>query len=335
VSPAKPPTVAELLARAGCPVNPARALVRAGLKRKQADRLLATPMAPSAEPRVGTLSALLATQASGGLAASASETVALARALLTEPDAVRVSIDGPPWLDPAPWLPPDRRVPPAQARRIHHKLHGRWVAGHELRVTTDPPLRIGRRPTPREPQDLRRRRLFSRWDQGLQWDDEGLFSATPEALADALVAGAEGVAVDAGCGLGSLTLALARCPRVTRVVAIERHAERLACARHNAGVYGVSDRITFVHGDAVAELARTPCDVLVADPPWGGRDYDRERMPVDALGLDLRALLAHAPPDTRLKLPPSILPETLPGAWSWRPAVDADGTLKFLVATRA
>ncbi len=329
-------TVGERLQAAGCPVNPGKALVRAGLRRRLADRLLATPIAPG--PRVAAvdrLGELLARQAAGGLAATAEETLALATELLREPERVTVSLSGPAWLDPSPWLPPDGQLAPAEARRVHHLLHGRHVAGQPLAVRCEPPLRMGPRPPRRAPQDLRRKRLFSRWHEGVRWDEEGLYSATPEALADELVRGARGLALDAGCGLGALSLALARQPGVTGVVAVERDPERLACARHNAAVYGVADRIRFVLGDATEVASQEPCDVLVADPPWGGRDYDRRALDARSLGLDLAALLDHAPADTRLKLPPSILPETLPGAWTWRAAVDADGVLKFLVATRA
>jgi len=336
VSSAPAATVAQVLSAAGCRVNPGRALVRAGLKRRQADRLLATPTVQDRDQaQLSRLRVLLDAQAQGDPHAGAEEIRSLARDLLTEPAQVQVRIVGPDWLDPTLWLPADSRLGPKQARRVHHLLDGRMVAGHRLRVVLEPPLRIGRRPSPRRARAERRRSLFSMWDQGVRWDDEGLFSATPEALALAMVAGAQGIAVDAGCGLGSLALALARTPGVTRVVAIERDPDRLGLARHNAAVYGVADRIQFVHGDAVDVLARTPCDVLVADPPWGGRDYDRTGVAVADLGLDLGALLAHAPADTRLKLPPSILPETLPGRWLWRPAVDHEGRLKFLVASRA
>lgn len=327
-------TVGAQLEALGCPVNPGRALVRAGLKRRQADRLLATPLGDRAD-QVQDLNDLLATQASGGLADSAEATRALALDLLAEPALVAVRLVGPAWLDPASWLPPDGRVPPAQARRLHQALSGRHVDGQRLEVLCDPPLRIGQRRPPREAQAIRRRRLFSRWDQGVRWDDTGLFSATPEALADGMVVGAQGVAFDAGCGLGSLALALARQPGVSRVIAVDTSEIRVAHARHNAHVYGVADRVEVRLGDAVTELARTPCDVLVCDPPWGGRDYDRTGIGLADLGLPLAALLDHAPGDTRLKLPPSFLTPTLPGDWRWRPAVDPRGALKFVVATRA
>jgi hypothetical protein len=43
--------------------------------------------------------------------------------------------------------------------------------------------------------------------------------------------------------------------------------------RHNAGVYGVADRIEFVHGDFLALAPRLKADVVFLSPPWGGPGY--------------------------------------------------------------
>lgn len=56
-----------------------------------------------------------------------------------------------------------------------------------------------------------RYRLFSRWDDGIQFDEEGLFSVTPEALAlHTSVRCACDVVVDAFAGIGGNTIQLAR-----------------------------------------------------------------------------------------------------------------------------
>ena len=39
-----------------------------------------------------------------------------------------------------------------------------------------------------------------------------------------------------------------------RVIAVDIDAERLAIARHNARVYGVEDRISFVHADFLDQI---------------------------------------------------------------------------------
>lgn len=77
------------------------------------------------------------------------------------------------------------------------------------------------------------------------------------------------------------------------VIAIDTSLTRLACARHNAELYGVADHIRFVHADFVQwarDLATKknvpsigPSDpwddveVVFLSPPWGGVDYMRER----------------------------------------------------------
>lgn len=53
--------------------------------------------------------------------------------------------------------------------------------------------------------------LFSRWDKGIQFDEEGLYSVTPEALAlHTAIRCSCGVVVDAFAGLGGNTIQLAR-----------------------------------------------------------------------------------------------------------------------------
>lgn len=43
-------------------------------------------------------------------------------------------------------------------------------------------------------------------------------------------------------------------------------------ARHNATIYGVSDRILFAQGDARALLGAVRVDSIYLDPPWGGME---------------------------------------------------------------
>ena len=82
--------------------------------------------------------------------------------------------------------------------------------------------------------------------------------------------------VDALCGAGGMTIALARCGRT--VTAIELSAARLAMARHNAEVFGVAERITFIRGDAREVVPRVQADAVFLAPEWGRADYfGRER----------------------------------------------------------
>lgn len=57
------------------------------------------------------------------------------------------------------------------------------------------------------------------------------------------------------------------------VLAIDIDPVRLDLARHNAAVYGVSDRIDFLQGDFLQLASRLRGDVVFLSPPWGGPDY--------------------------------------------------------------
>ena len=110
---------------------------------------------------------------------------------------------------------------------------------------------------------------FPRWDEGIQTDWQGLYSVKPEVLALQLAASMPGeVVLDAFCGIGGCAIAFARSGK--KVLTVEIDERRLEMARNNAQVYGVEDRITFIHGD-VTELVETlEYDAAFFDPPWGG-----------------------------------------------------------------
>lgn len=81
--------------------------------------------------------------------------------------------------------------------------------------------------------------------------------------------------IDAFAGLGGNTIAFAKSGRWERVFAIEKDPVVLACAKHNAEVYGVAKKIWWIEGDCLQivrkrfmGMAKTA--VLFASPPWGG-----------------------------------------------------------------
>jgi SAM-dependent methyltransferase len=203
------------------------------------------------------------------------------------------------------------------------RLRGVGLDGRALRTEVDPSLsralvRQGRL------QDARARRQttpgFVR--AGARATGEGRYSLTPEALAVDLAARAAGRSiVDACCGSGGNAIAFARAG--CRVTAIDRDPERIAEARHNAALYGVSRAMTFLVGDAADEVPRRSADLLFVDPPWG-RDYSRVRTSRDDFPL-LVQLLREPLPEYReiwAKLPPSFdtstLPRGRPTAWFGR-----------------
>jgi trimethylguanosine synthase len=158
-----------------------------------------------------------------------------------------------------------------------------------------------------------RKRLFVKYDQGIQLDREGWYSVTPEAIANhiarRMVAGNNGMVVlDACAGVGGNAIAFARRPEVSLVVCVDNDDARLRIAANNCSVYGIPrDKVVFVHADCCQVLASykngkriedaessksvamgtekeyaysgldllpETLDAVFLSPPWGGSDYE-------------------------------------------------------------
>jgi len=118
----------------------------------------------------------------------------------------------------------------------------------------------------------RRYNLFSRFDEGIQLDEVGLYSVTPEkiSLEQAKKMNCKTV-VDGFCGVGGNTIGFAR--RCDEVFAIEKDKTRLEMARHNAAIYGVEGKINFILGDFLVQAPKIKADGVFIDLEWGGPDY--------------------------------------------------------------
>lgn len=84
--------------------------------------------------------------------------------------------------------------------------------------------------------------------------------------------------IDLFAGAGGNTIAFALSGRWERIIAIERDASVLACAQHNASIYGVSDKVIWIHDDCFSYVnSNSDIDplktVIFASPPWGGPGY--------------------------------------------------------------
>ena len=109
-----------------------------------------------------------------------------------------------------------------------------------------------------------RKRLFSRFEEGIKLDKEGWYSVTPEVIAKHIAQRMVGrstrrdiVVLDAFCGVGGNSIALAARLEVSVVVCVDTDRSRLELAAHNCAVYKIpTEKIVFVEADA--------CDVLEA-----------------------------------------------------------------------
>ncbi|KAK9368385.1 RNA cap guanine-N2 methyltransferase-domain-containing protein [Lipomyces kononenkoae] len=126
--------------------------------------------------------------------------------------------------------------------------------------------------------------LFSKYSEGIWMDEQSWYSVTPELVAKNIAdhiynSCRPSVVLDAFCGAGGNTIQFALL--VDKVIAIEKNPVTLRCAKHNAEIYGVADKIEFIEGDFF-ELAPnieatdgfiTQADVVFLSPPWGGPQY--------------------------------------------------------------
>ena len=86
------------------------------------------------------------------------------------------------------------------------------------------------------------------------------------------------VLIDFFAGVGGNVIQFALTERWSQIYAIEKNPSVLACAKRNADIYGVADRITWIEGDCfevvgeqiINTVDETKC-VAFASPPWGGR----------------------------------------------------------------
>lgn len=86
------------------------------------------------------------------------------------------------------------------------------------------------------------------------------------------------VLVDTFGGAGGNAIAFALSGRWKQVFYIEKDALTTKCAKHNAEIYGVKNKIIFTTGDCFDVLAKRYTGykdkaVIFASPPWGGPGY--------------------------------------------------------------
>ncbi|GAB1605317.1 trimethylguanosine synthase-like isoform X2 [Argonauta hians] len=118
-----------------------------------------------------------------------------------------------------------------------------------------------------------RYRLFSKFNQGIKFTKDSWFSVCPEKIAEHVAERCRcDVIVDGFCGVGGNCIQFAF--TCQHVIAIDLDPVKVDYARHNARLYGVSDRIEFIVGDFLKVAPHLNCvDVVYLDPPWGGPNY--------------------------------------------------------------
>ncbi|KAG9554691.1 RNA methylase, partial [Aureobasidium melanogenum] len=132
--------------------------------------------------------------------------------------------------------------------------------------------------------------IWSRYDEGIWMTDDVWFGVTPEPIANRIAdhiktGGPESksIIIDAFAGAGGNAIAFALSGRFKQVFAIEKDPATLACARHNAEVYGVASKIWWIEGDCFDVLKKrlkslAKDAIVFASPPWGGPQYSDDNI---------------------------------------------------------
>ncbi|KAF2459444.1 putative RNA methylase family protein [Lineolata rhizophorae] len=130
-----------------------------------------------------------------------------------------------------------------------------------------------------------RKDLFSLYHHGIHLTHDAWFGVTPEAVANKIATDValavpenKNIIIDAFGGAGGNTIAFARSGRWERIFAIEKDPEVIKCAKRNAEIYGVANKIWWVEGDVFDMLSTRFKSlggnaVVFASPPWGGPAY--------------------------------------------------------------
>ncbi|RFU36128.1 hypothetical protein B7463_g264, partial [Scytalidium lignicola] len=130
--------------------------------------------------------------------------------------------------------------------------------------------------------------IFSAYDDGIYMTDNAWYEVTPEPVASKVAEDlannsdeSKTVLIDIFAGVGGNVIAFALSERWSNVIAVEKDPSTIACAQHNAEVYGVRDKITWVNSDCFSYLQSNteinPSQTVVfASPPWGGPGYSTD-----------------------------------------------------------
>ncbi|XP_028776893.1 trimethylguanosine synthase-like [Neltuma alba] len=178
--------------------------------------------------------------------------------------------------------------------------------------------------------------LFSKYDQGIQMDEEGWFSVTPEEIAirhAERCAGHE-VVIDSFSGVAGNAIQFAR--KGCHVIAIDIDPAKVALAMNNAKVYGVEEYIDFVVGDFFTLAPPLKGDIVFLSPPWGGPSYkDIQTFTLDLLkpidGYTLFQVAQAITPNIIMFLPRNINLEQVPElSWLSSPPLELEVELNYV-----
>lgn len=154
--------------------------------------------------------------------------------------------------------------------------------------------------------------LFTKFDEGVELDNESWYSVTHEIIAEhiAKICRKCSVVMDGFSGVGGNVIQFAK---YCKVLAVDIDSNKLKMLKKNTEIYGVQMQVEMVNADFL-EVYKSfgKVDVLFASPPWGGPEYllenefDTEKMTPD-LG-EILAAAAEISENVIVYLPKTLNP---------------------------
>ena len=155
-----------------------------------------------------------------------------------------------------------------QARRAFWRCNRMNIAGTPFVFQSDVKITPKKDASFFQRKNRSQRELFSQFHQGILLDEVGTYSLTPEQESLYIASKiSTKIVIDAFGGCGGNTIAFARQTHIEQVLYCESNANRFLMARHNAGIYNVQSKITFIQGDCTEQQWNTEAMIFV-DPPW-------------------------------------------------------------------
>ena len=138
--------------------------------------------------------------------------------------------------------------------------------------------------------------FFSRFDEGVEMDEEAWYETTPENISEYIshrIPYQLGI-IDGFCGVGGNTIQFTRFH--APVIAVDISSDRIRMCRNNCRIYGVEQSIAFQEKDvlkALESLDSEPSNMcFYASPPWGGKScYNTASITISSLPADLDQIL--------------------------------------------
>ena len=149
-----------------------------------------------------------------------------------------------------------------------------------------------------------RYKLFNKFENGILLDNESWFSVTPEKVAQHIASkcfekfnkNSNLVVFDPFCGSGGNAIQFAKYFNV--VYAFDIDYKKLLCAKNNAEIYQVENKIEFICDDFFnieKHLEKNKPDILFLSPPWGGINYmDTEECDISKFPINGFKIFYHA-----------------------------------------